>query len=48
VVSVTLPIGELATRAAKAVSGVSQRRAERKARDEVFSAMRDFEARQLR
>ena len=45
IVKVSLPIGELTTRAARAISNARHRRAERKAGEEVQSALRDFNAR---
>ena len=44
IIKVSLPIGELTTRAARAVSSARHRRAERKAGEEVQRALRDFNA----
>jgi hypothetical protein len=39
-----LPVGELATRAARAISNAHRRRAERNARVDVVRALQDFQA----
>jgi hypothetical protein len=43
-VSVMVPVGELATRAAHAVSNAQHRRAERKAHEEVQRSLENFQA----
>jgi hypothetical protein len=43
VARVTVPIGEVAVRAARAVGDARQKRAERKAREEVQRAIEEFE-----
>jgi len=42
-VNVALPVGELMSRATRAVSTASRRRAEKEAREEVLRELRDFE-----
>jgi hypothetical protein len=44
IVRVSLPVGELATRAVRGVAAASRRRAERKAREDVQRELRQFEA----
>lgn len=46
IVRITLPVGELAMRGARAVSNARDRRAERKAREEVQQALKEFLAQQ--
>jgi hypothetical protein len=43
-VSVVVPVGELATRAARAVANAQHRRAERKAHEEVQRSLEEFQA----
>jgi hypothetical protein len=45
-VKVNVPVGELVTRATRAVSTARRRRAERKAHKEVLRALEEFEAKQ--
>jgi hypothetical protein len=44
IVSVRVPVGDLATRAARAVAAVQHRRAERRAHEDVVRALQDFQA----
>ena len=44
IVRVSLPVGDLVTRAARSVSAAQHRRAERKAREEVQRVLLEFEA----
>jgi hypothetical protein len=44
IVKVIVPIGEMTTRLARKISGAHDQRRQRKARDEVQRALRDFQA----
>ena len=43
-VKIVLPVGQLVSNAARAISSARLRRAEKKARDEVLRTLKDFEA----